>query len=80
MTPQQPRIMTIEEYQREALIHDISILAGVFLLGAFTAIVITAIFHFSPIYVDCGCGAQAAMARACFDTGNLSSWQCGVFK
>jgi len=80
MTPQPPRVMTVEEWQREALIHDFTILAGVFLLGAITAIIIPIIFHFSPLYVDCGCGAQAGMARQCFESGNLSSWQCGVFR
>jgi hypothetical protein len=72
--------MTVEEWQREALIHDLSILAGVFLLGVIATLVTQIIFHFSPIYVDCGCGAQAEMARQCFDSGNLSSWQCGVFR
>jgi len=78
--PQQPRIMTVEEWKREALIHDFLLLAVVFFAGAVVATIIPIIFHISPIYVDCGCGAQASMARQCFESGNLSSWQCGIFK
>jgi hypothetical protein len=54
-------------------------LAGLF-LGAIAVIVLLMIFHPAPIFIDCGCGAQSAMARQCFESGNLSSWQCGVFR
>lgn len=55
------------------------LLAG-FCLGVIAAIVIPILLGISPIYIDCGCGAQAEMARQCFESGNLSSWQCGVFR
>lgn len=56
---------------------------GGMVIGAFLVIVIPMVFHISPIYVDCGCGAQAEMARQCFEsyaTNSTDHWQCGVFK
>jgi len=64
---------------QQTLKYDFSTILFIFFLGVLTAILIPAIFHFSPLYIDCGCGAQAEMARQCFES-NCSSWQCGVFK
>lgn len=58
------------------------ILFGI-VIGVFLTITVPIVLHISPIYVDCGCGAQAEMARQCFESyaNNLTNhWQCGVFK
>ena len=43
-------------------------------------IIVAVIFALILSLSIAGAGAQSAMARQCFESGNLSSWQCGVFK
>lgn len=46
------------------------LLAG-FLLGVLLTAVIIIIVNPGPLYIDCGCGAQSAMARQCFESSYL---------
>ena len=67
----------------DSILPGIDMLIFGIIIGALAAFFIPRIFHFSPIYVDCGCGAQAEMVRQCFEsyaTNASSHWQCGVFK
>jgi hypothetical protein len=54
-----------------------SLLLAGFILGFLAAIIIPIAFHFSPIYVDCGCGAAIQAAHNCVASGDLNSSWCG---
>jgi len=56
------------------------LLVAGFAIGVVSVFIVLVLFHPEPFFIDCGCSAQSSMAKACFDSGNLSSWQCGVFK
>lgn len=51
-----------------------------FIIGVLVTLIIPALLHISPLYVDCGCGASAQAARNCVASGDFNSSWCGWLK
>lgn len=56
---------------------DLLEIVGYIFLGALITLILIRLF--SPIDLDCGCGAMSSMCGQCIRGGNLSAPICGAF-